>query len=64
MKFKIKIDCSNAAFEDCGTACQARLILLKFTDSIAAIDKFDPPFALALFDSNGNRVGEASVSDE
>ena len=64
MKLKIKIDCSNAAFEEWGTARQARFILLKFTDSIAAIDKFDPPFALALFDSNGNRVGEASVSDE
>ena len=64
MKLKIKIDCSNAAFEEWGTARQARFILLKFTDSIAAIDKFDPPFSLALFDSNGNRVGAASVSDE
>jgi hypothetical protein len=64
MKLKIKIDCSNAAFEEWGTARQARYILLKFTDSIAAMDKFDPPFALALFDTNGNRVGAASVSDK
>ena len=64
MKLKIRIDCGNAVFEDWGAARQARFILMKFTDSIAAIDKFDPPFALPLFDSNGNRVGAASVSDE
>jgi hypothetical protein len=64
MKLKIKIDCSNAVFEEWGAARQARFILLKFTDSIAAMDKFDPPFAVALFDSDGNRVGVASVSDK
>ena len=64
MKLKIDIDCSNAVFADWGTARQARFVLMKFTDSIAAMDSFDPPFALPLFDSNGNRVGAASVSDE
>jgi hypothetical protein len=64
MKLKIKIDCSNAAFEDWGTARQARFILLKFTDSIAAMEEFDLPFTLPLFDSNGSCVGAASVSDE
>jgi hypothetical protein len=59
-----QIDCSNAAFEDWGTARQARFTPLKFTDSIAAIEKFDRPFALPLFDSNGNCVGAASVSDK
>jgi hypothetical protein len=64
MKLKIEIDCSNAAFADWGAARQARFILMKFTDSIAAMDSFEPLFALPLFDSNGNRVGAASVSDE
>jgi hypothetical protein len=63
MKLNIEIDCSNAAFADWGNARQARFILLKFTDSIAAMDKFDLPFALPLFDSNGNCVGTAAVSD-
>jgi hypothetical protein len=64
MKLKINIDCGNAAFADWGAARQARFILMTSTDSIAAMDSFDPLFALPLFYSNGNRVGAASVRGE
>jgi hypothetical protein len=47
-----------------GPRDKARFSLMKFTDSITAMDRFDPSFALPLFDSNGNRVGAVSVSDE
>jgi hypothetical protein len=59
MKLNIEIDCCNAAFADWGNSRQARVYPLEVHHSIAAIDKFDPPFALPLFDSNGNSVGTA-----
>ena len=56
MKFKLEIDCSNAAFEEEPEYEVAR-ILRELADKLEA----DGSLAHPVFDFNGNRVGRSTV---
>jgi hypothetical protein len=59
MKFKIEIDCGNAAFEDDATGEVARILR-----SLA--DRLERGMAASfpLHDFNGNKVGTAGFTEE
>lgn len=56
MKFKLTIDCDNAAFED-DPADEVRTILLSMVD-VVFVDK---GYEHHVLDSNGNTVGKWSL---
>ena len=62
MKFKLTIDCDNAAFEDNGTGAELHNILVRLANRLANTDDIDNTWNHALLDSNGNTVGRAIVT--
>jgi hypothetical protein len=59
MRFELKIDCENAAFEETGSMETARILKV-----LAAALEEDGTGPWPLFDENGNRVGTADWCDE
>lgn len=60
MKFKLNIDCDNAAFQDDASHEVAR-ILRELADRVE-ISGGQPLSDFNLYDTNGNRVGEAKFT--
>lgn len=60
MKFKLEFDMGNAAFEDAPGEEIAR-ILRKLAAHLAEAGDMRPGYQGALFDFNGNKVGEWKV---
>ncbi len=62
MKLKIEIDLDNAAFEDdAGLEVGGLLHRVARKAESAGQDLLDPLWRCAIMDSNGNKVGEATV---
>ncbi len=58
-KIKIEIDLGNVAFED-SPMLEVSRILAQLGDRL--VDCGTPPRPIALYDINGNRVGEAKIT--
>lgn len=62
MKFKIEIECDNAAFDDDPTGEIRWILQQRVIEELSRYGR--DAFPIPLSDSNGNRVGMATLSKE
>tara|TARA_R110000868_G_C10626050_1_gene742740 strand:+ start:126 stop:614 length:489 start_codon:yes stop_codon:yes gene_type:complete len=64
MKFKIEIDCDNAAFQGVNFGAELIQTMRRFTALLPLSTEEARGFELTLTDSNGNTVGRAQVEED